>query len=140
MTDPENHRTKWSNKELELLLNEVKNKKVDFQEIANKHKRTIGAIKYKLYRYSIQLAKNNKDIDINDLLTITSLDKDDLITGFEKLNFDYSYLLKEKKEEFNLISIINNKINVMTASFIVISIIQICLFSLYLKQSWPFDI
>lgn len=135
MTDPENHRAKWSIEELELLLHEVKNKKVNFQEIANNHKRTIGAIKYKLYRYSIQLAKNNKDITINDLLTITSLSKDDLINGFKKLNFDYSYLIKEEKEEFTLISIINDKINVMTAFFIVISIIQLGLFSLYFKQS-----
>lgn len=132
MESPINHRCKWTIEELETLLNEVNRNRnrnrneIDFQIIANNHKRTIGAIKYKLYRYSIQLVKNNKNITFNDLTKITSLNEEELIEGFKKLNFDYSII--SKKIEDNT----NNKL--LYFSIFIISISQLGLLYLYLSK------
>ena len=57
MTDyPENHRVKWTDNELKKLLKETKNK-IDIETIANNHKRTIGSIKFKLFRYGTGIIK-----------------------------------------------------------------------------------
>jgi len=85
---PANHRTKWSITELELLLEEIKSG-LSLEIIAEKHHRTIGAIKYKLYRHIIQLLKNNPSITMAHLIIITSLSKKEIIDGLKKLNYNY---------------------------------------------------
>ena len=49
---PDNHRKKWTETENNTLKNEIKCK-IPFHIIAKNHKRTIGAIKYKLIRNAI---------------------------------------------------------------------------------------
>lgn len=85
---PANHRAKWSITELELLLEEIKSG-LSLEIIAEKHHRTIGAIKYKLYRHIIQLLKNNPSITMDYLIRITSLSKKEIIDGLKKLNYNY---------------------------------------------------
>jgi len=91
---PSNHRTKWTITEVDILLEEVKSG-LSFEIIANNHYRTVGAIKYKLYRYIIQLLKKNPKISIKELTKITSLNKEEILYGLDKLNYNYplSFLL-----------------------------------------------
>lgn len=137
---PENHRAIWSNTEFKQLLKEVK-KGLDFNTIANNHKRTIGAIKYKLIRHAIQLAEEDQTITLEHLCDITNLTKDDIVYGFEKLKFDYEYLIEnrdvqsvstentidegldEKEDDIitKILGKINDKLNVIT----VISVISL---------------
>jgi hypothetical protein len=85
---PINHRAKWSITEVEILLEEVKSG-LSFEIIAENHHRTVGAIKYKLYRYIIQLLKKEPNLKIDDLVKITSLTKEEIISGLQKLNYNY---------------------------------------------------
>jgi len=87
---PINHRAKWSITEVEILLEEVKSG-LSFEIIAENHHRTVGAIKYKLYRYIIQLLKKEPNLKIDDLIKITSLTKEEIISGLQKLNYNYNY-------------------------------------------------
>jgi hypothetical protein len=88
-TFPTNHRAKWTDCEFKTLLYEVK-RKTPFQDIAVNHKRTIGAIKYKLIRYAIdEMKENDKEFSIEHLMKITNLSKEELLEGFKKLNFNY---------------------------------------------------
>ena len=84
---PENHRVKWSDIETKLLYREVKFK-LDLTHIANTHKRTIGAIKFKLIRYAIELSEKDTNITLNKLSEITNLSKNVLIEGFKKMHYD----------------------------------------------------
>ena len=95
---PANHNTKWSSQEFKLLLKEIK-KGIDIETIAKNHKRTISAIKYKLIRYAIELAEEDQTLNINDLCNITSLSREDLIKGFEKIHYDYKYLDDENDDD-----------------------------------------
>lgn len=61
--NPDNHRSKWTNNEIKKLLEEVKNK-IPIYKIADKHKRTIGAIKFKLIRHAIELIEK-KNFNLN---------------------------------------------------------------------------
>lgn len=94
---PDNHRMKWTDKENEQLLSEIKNK-VSFREIAKNHKRTIGAIKYKIIRNIITDINDTRKYKSNfkysepsmkEIMKITNLTKEDIIDLFEKLKFDY---------------------------------------------------
>lgn len=95
---PANHNTKWSSQEFKLLLKEIKNG-FDFEKIAKIHKRTINGIKYKLIRYAVELAEEDQTLNIKDLCNITSLSREDLIKGFEKIHYDYKYLDNESDED-----------------------------------------
>lgn len=112
---PDNHRCRWSPTEFRQLLKEVK-KGLKIEKIAENHKRTIGAIKYKLIRYAIDLAEEDQSLSMNELCDITNLNKDDLIYGFEKLKFDYEYLINdnnyesEESEENENNEVENNKV------------------------------
>ncbi len=97
---PLNHRAKWSLTEVEILLEEVKSG-LSFEIIAENHHRTIGAIKYKLYRYIIQLLKNNPRLEIDDLIKITSLTKEEIYYGLEKLNYNYHLISLNRKNDDN---------------------------------------
>lgn len=88
-TFPINHRAKWTDSEIKTLLFEVK-RKTPFQNIAENHQRTIGAIKYKLIRYAIdEMKENDKEFSMEHLMKITNLSKEELLEGFKKLNFNY---------------------------------------------------
>ena len=105
---PLNHRAKWSITEVEILLEEVKTG-LSFEIIAENHHRTVGAIKYKLYRYIIQLLKKEPNLKIDDLIKITSLTKEEIISGFEKLNYNYDNKNKNKdNHDNNYMKIIGN--------------------------------
>lgn len=97
---PLNHRAKWSITEVEILLEEVKSG-ISFEIIAENHHRTVGAIKYKLYRYIIQLLKNNPRLEIDDLIKITSLTKEEICYGLEKLNYNYHLISLNRNNDNN---------------------------------------
>jgi len=85
---PQNHRAKWTDKEFKQLLKETKNQ-MDINEIANIHMRTVGAIKFKLIRYAIQLSEEDPDLSLKNLSKITNLSIEDLTNGFQKLHYDF---------------------------------------------------
>lgn len=125
-TFPTNHRAKWTDCEIKTLLYEVK-RKTPFQDIAVNHKRTIGAIKYKLIRYAIdEMKENDKEFSIEHLMKITNLSKEELLEGFKKLNFNYEL------EEF----VPNNDIIVSRLDVIDYNLKQIwaCVFTYVLIQ------
>ena len=133
---PLNHRARWTEEELNKLLKQV-NKNVDFKTIADNHKRTIGAIKYKLIRYAIDKSEKDQTLTLEDLLKLTKLSKDDLITGFEKLQYDYTHLIEEKEnieeldENIYLLSTINRNVRLYGICIILLQISQLILFNLY---------
>jgi len=120
---PENHRVKWSDSEFKKLLKEVKNK-INIETIANNHKRTIGAIKFKLFRYAIELSEKDQSITLNELCHLTNLNKDELIEGFQKLKYEFpndsiydnnndnnNYNDNDNEKIMKKINQLNNKIN-----------------------------
>lgn len=109
---PINHRAKWSITEVEILLEEVKSG-LSFEIIAENHHRTVGAIKYKLYRYIIQLLKNNPRLEIDDLIKITSLTKEEIISGLDKLNYNYHLISLNRKNDNNKKKETNNHIRII---------------------------
>jgi hypothetical protein len=96
---PANHRAKWSITELELLLEEIKSG-LSLEIIAEKHHRTIGAIKYKLYRHIIQILKNNPSTTMDYLISITSLNKKEIMDGLKKLNYNYDDSNNDSNNDF----------------------------------------
>ena len=95
---PLNHRARWTTSEFNQLVREV-NKGLSYENIANLHHRTIGAIKYKLIRWAIDLAEEDQSLSLKQLCDITTLNKEDLLYGFEKLKFECDYLLQKEEEE-----------------------------------------
>ena len=98
---PENHRMKWTEDETKLLITEINNK-TSIKKIASNHKRTIGAIKYKIYRIIIEDITNMRKLNlkyeepsITYLAKLTSLSNNDLIDGFDKLKFSHNYKCEE---------------------------------------------
>jgi len=87
---PENHRLRWTNKEDKKLYNEIKIG-TDLQTIADNHKRTVSAIKYRLIRYAIDLAEDDETLTLEDLQDKTTLSQEDLLEGFKKLKYDFVY-------------------------------------------------
>lgn len=95
---PLNHRAKWTKNEEKQLLKETK-MKIDINKIAENHKRTIGAIKFKLIRYVIDLIDIDPSITLEKLLEITNLSKDELFDGFKKVNYHYNEIEDDEIEE-----------------------------------------
>lgn len=125
-TFPTNHRAKWTDNEIRTLLNEVK-RKTPFQDIAENHQRTIGAIKYKLIRYAIdEMKENEKEFSMEYLMKITNLSKDELLEGFKKLNFNY-----ELEEFVPNNDIIVHKLEVVDTN---LKMIWACMFTYVLIQ------
>lgn len=87
----ENHRARWTNKENLQLYKEARNH-VDLETIANNHKRTICAIKYRLIRYAIEMADENEKLTLKDLCNKTNLSRKVLIEGLNKLKYNYDDL------------------------------------------------
>ncbi len=82
---PDNHCNKWTVNETNKLINEIKNK-TPIYIIANNHKRTVGAIKFKIIRYAMELLeKKIIESKLNDIEEITNLSKKDLINIEEDL-------------------------------------------------------
>lgn len=141
---PENHRARWTNKENTQLYKEIKNN-MDLETIADNHKRTIGAIKFKLIRYAIELAETDQTLSIYDLCNKTTLSREDLIEGFDKLKFDYNYMdisvddnSNENNESNDLIVTmiikINNKINIITGTIAFYSLAKISIYLWILRN------
>jgi hypothetical protein len=142
---PLNHRARWTTSEFNQLIREINNG-YSFDKIATIHERTVGAIKYKLIRWAIDMAEEDQSLSMEQLCKITKLNRDDLMYGFEKLKFDYEYLInnentEEKEEEDDdyepeddeneennddlMISVLrgmNSKINVITFLALVLSL------------------
>ena len=112
MTDyPENHRVKWTDNELKKLLKETKNK-IDIETIANNHKRTIGSIKFKLFRYAIKLSEEDQSLSLYELSQLTNLNKNELLEGFKKLHYEFpNYHNDNDNDNDKKIKYINFKIN-----------------------------
>ena len=99
---PINHRMKWTNEEFNQLLKETSNK-INIKKIAKNHKRTIGAIKYRLIRYAVKLIDEEPNTSLIHIQELTNMSREDLLEGFEKINYKYNYNeIKEKKEDIYL--------------------------------------
>lgn len=95
---PANHRAKWTKNEEKQLLKETK-MKIDIKKIAENHKRTIGAIKFKLVRFVIDLIDVEPTISLEKLLEITNLSKEELFEGFKKVNYHFEEVLDDDDED-----------------------------------------
>jgi len=93
-----NHRAPWTDKETKQLIKEVKNN-LNIEEIANIHKRTINAIKYKLIRYAIDMADTDQTLSLTDISKKTGLSINELKEGFDKLHYDYHYMEDNESNE-----------------------------------------
>lgn len=132
---PDNHRMKWTDEENEQLLFEIQSK-LSFREIANIHKRTIGAIKYKIIRNVISDLNDNRDYKFNfkypepsieQIMKVTNLSRKDILELFEKLKFDY------KLDEENDYNDKNNGIDLLTSLNIMCIIANIGFIIYYFK-------
>jgi len=95
---PANHRAKWTKNDEKQLLKETK-MKIDIKKIAENHKRTIGAIKFKLVRFVIDLIDVEPTISLKKLLEITNLPKEELFEGFKKVNYHFEEVLDDDDED-----------------------------------------
>ena len=85
---PINHRAKWTNDEFNQLLKETNNK-LNIKKIAQNHKRTIEAIKFRLIRYAVKLINEEPNTSLTHIQELTNLSREDLLEGFEKINYNY---------------------------------------------------
>jgi len=108
---PINHRIKWTDDELNQLLRETNNK-ININKIADNHKRTVEAIKFKLFRHSIKLIEDNPlTISLKEIQKITNLSKNDLLDGFKKIK--YNYIINDNdNNDFNDVMNIIHYINI----------------------------
>jgi len=102
---PKNHNKKWSKRENSKLMSETFNK-VPLEIIANKHNRTINAIKLRIIKNLIDEVNNiryyeiygddnfdlnkNYEPSISYLIKISNLNKTEILKGFDYFNFSYS--------------------------------------------------
>jgi hypothetical protein len=108
---PINHRIKWTDDELNQLLRETNNK-ININKIADNHKRTVEAIKFKLIRHSIKLIEDNPlTISLKEIQKITNLSKNDLLDGFKTIK--YNYIINDNdNNDFNDVMNIIHYINI----------------------------
>lgn len=103
--DTENIGSKWTEDEINDLLNEVKNN-ISLDDIALKHKRTVGSIRGKLYNIAEHYI-NQKKMNVNEVSKIVNI-------PVIKIN---DYLLKKlPKKESELVketAYINNNIEIL---------------------------
>ena len=114
---PINHRTKWTNEEFNQLLKETNNK-LNIKKIAQNHKRTIEAIKFRLIRYAVKLIDEEPNTSLKHICELTNLSREDLLEGFEKINYNYKEIEEEVEEEvediyLNHINNLNYKFNML---------------------------
>jgi hypothetical protein len=110
---PINHRTKWTNEEFNQLLKETNNK-LNIKKIAQNHKRTIEAIKFRLIRYSVKLIDEEPNTSLKHICELTNLSREDLLEGFEKINYNYKEIEEEVEDIYlNHIYNLNYKFNML---------------------------
>ena len=116
---PINHRIKWTDDELNQLLRETNNK-ININKIADNHKRTVEAIKFKLIRHSIKLIEDNPlTISLKEIQKITNLSKNDLLDGFKTIK--YNYIINDNNDFNDVMNIIHYiNINVILIWIIII--------------------
>lgn len=85
---PLNHRKRWTKKEIKDLIKETQSK-IDITKIAENHKRTISAIKFKLIRYAVDLIEEEPSTSLKHIQKLTNLSKEDLLEGFKKIKYNY---------------------------------------------------
>lgn len=65
---PDNHSYNWTNEELNNLIKAIKSK-TPIHIIAKNHKRTVGAIKFKIIRYIASIIEEKeKKLILNDIM------------------------------------------------------------------------
>ena len=94
---PVNHRVKWTTNELNQLLKET-NKKININKIAENHKRTVGAIKFRLVRYAVKLIEEEPTTSLKHIQVLTNLSREELLEGFEKIKYDFIETEDNKEE------------------------------------------
>ncbi len=102
---PLNHRMKWTTIELNQLLKET-SKKINIKKIAENHKRTIEAIKFRLIRYAVKLIEEEPSTSLKHIQDLTNLSRKELLEGFEKIK--YNYIENEEVVEDIYMKYINN--------------------------------
>jgi repressor of nif and glnA expression len=115
---PLNHRMKWTTIELNELLKET-SKKINIKKIAENHKRTIEAIKFRLIRYAVKLIEEEPSTSLKHIQDLTNLSRKELLEGFEKIK--YNFIEEEEITEDIYIRHINNiyySVFLLTFSFI----------------------
>jgi len=122
---PINHRIKWTDDELNQLLRETNNK-ININKIADNHKRTVEAIKFKLIRHSIKLIEDNPlTISLKEIQKITNLSKNDLLDGFKTIKYNYIINDNDNDNDNNDFNDVMNIIHYININVILIWIIII---------------
>lgn len=113
---PNNHRMKWTNDEFNQLLRETNNK-LNIKKIAENHKRTIGAIKFRLIRYAVKLIDEEPNTSLKHIQQLTNLSREDLLEGFEKINYNY---IENNEDDIylNHINTLNYNLNMLRVFFV----------------------
>jgi hypothetical protein len=120
---PENHRAKWTKKEFNNVIKAIKSK-TPIYIIAKNHKRTVGAIKFKLIRHvATIIEETDNDLTLEEMKEITNLSKEDLINGFKKIKFDYKIIeeipVEENKRSISTFTVSIVILNILFAGFII---------------------
>ena len=114
---PINHRKQWTNKEFNQLLKETNNK-LNIKKIAQNHKRTIEAIKFRLIRYAVKLIDEEPNTSLKHICELTNLSREDLLEGFKKINYNYKEIEEEVEDIYlNHINNLNYKFNMLRLVF-----------------------
>jgi len=114
---PINHRTKWTNDEFNQLLKETNNK-LNIKKIAQNHKRTIDAIKFRLIRYAVKLIDEEPNTSLTHIQELTNLSREDLLEGFEKINYNYQEIEEETEDIYlKQIDNLNYNLNILRLLF-----------------------
>jgi hypothetical protein len=114
---PINHRTKWTNEEFNQLLKETNNK-LNIKKIAQNHKRTINAIKFRLIRYAVKLIDEEPNTSLKHIQELTNMSREDLLEGFEKIKYNYNEIEEETEDIYmSHINTLNNNLNMLRLLF-----------------------
>ena len=114
---PINHRAKWTNDEFNQLLKETNNK-LNIKKIAQNHKRTIEAIKFRLIRYAVKLIDEEPTTSLKHIQELTNLSREDLLEGFEKINYNYQETQEETEDIYlKQIDNLNYNLNILRLLF-----------------------
>jgi len=94
-TGLENIGKAWKKEEIDILLNEIKDKK-EYKEIAESHKRTIGGITSRLRSIAANLYVD-QDKTVEECIKITGLDKSDIIDAINKREYSDRIKIESKQ-------------------------------------------
>lgn len=114
---PINHRAKWTSEEFNELLKETNNK-LNIKKIAQNHKRTIDAIKFRLIRYAVKLIDEEPTTSLKHIQELTNLSREDLLEGFEKIKYNYNEIEEEGEDIYmSHIDNLNYNLNILRLLF-----------------------